>query len=541
MLHCTTLSHWIDALAALRKGHHTQDVAVLVDMATSVAGVPRIRPNLAHLAALAPEALPDFVRNCAVAMKYLDLLGPLDWAHFPERPGGRAWPGPAPAARAPFVAAFLVKVAEGHRHLGQLRRYLAEHPALVWVLGFPLKPDSSTPWGFDAEASLPSRKHFGRVLRDLPNDALQFLLHSTVQLLRAELPAAVSFGDVVSLDTKHILAWVKENNPKVYRKDRFDKTHQPQGDADCKLGCKRRENQPPKESAPGHESRPSPLPAPSTPPTAPPTPTTAGQPAAETLSPLGKGEFYWGYASGVVATRVALPSGQPLVEVVLAELTQTFDQSDISYFFPLMAQTETNLGTRPHFGALDKAYDSFYVHEYFTRAGGFAAVPWSDRPSHKKSFSPDGLPLCGAELPMPQRATFFQQTHCLVPHACARYACPLLFPAPTGQSCPIHHHNWAKGGCITTLPTSVGNRARHELDRESPAFKSIYQQRTAVERINSQALELGIEQPHLRNQRAIANLNTLIYVLINLRAWHRLQAQPSSLALAPVPEACVNA
>lgn len=35
------------------------------------------------------------------------------------------------------------------------------------------------------------------------------------------------------------------------------------------------------------------------------------------------------------------------------------------------------------------------------------------------------------------------------------------------------------------------------------------------ERINSQALDLGIERPKLRNQRSIANQNTLIYVLIN--------------------------
>ncbi|MFO7632293.1 MAG: hypothetical protein R6W76_07135, partial [Caldilinea sp.] len=46
-----------------------------------------------------------------------------------------------------------------------------------------------------------------------------------------------------------------------------------------------------------------------------------------------------------------------------------------------------------------------------------------------------------------------------------------------------------------TLPTSVGNRVRHQLDRESQAFKRIYNQRSACERINSQALDLGIERP----------------------------------------------
>jgi hypothetical protein len=48
------------------------------------------------------------------------------------------------------------------------------------------------------------------------------------------------------------------------------------------------------------------------------------------------------------------------------------------------------------------------------------------------------------------------------------------------------------------------------LDRDSQRYKDIYKQRTATERINSQAKALGIERPHIRNGKAIANLNTLI-------------------------------
>lgn len=35
-------------------------------------------------------------------------------------------------------------------------------------------------------------------------------------------------------------------------------------------------------------------------------------------------------------------------------------------------------------------------------------------------------------------------------------------------------------------------------------------------------MALGIERPKLRNQQAIANFNTLTYVLINLRAMQRI-------------------
>jgi hypothetical protein len=73
------------------------------------------------------------------------------------------------------------------------------------------------------------------------------------------------------------------------------------------------------------------------------------------------------------------------------------------------------------------------------------------------------------------------------------------------------------------MPTSIGARLRYMLDRDGEMYKSLYRQRTAVERINSQALALGIERPHIRNGNAIANLNTLIYTLINLRLFHRLK------------------
>ena len=59
---------------------------------------------------------------------------------------------------------------------------------------------------------------------------------------------------------------------------------------------------------------------------------------------------------------------------------------------------------------------------------------------------------------------------------------------------------------------------RVTLDRKSPLYQAIYTQRTSCERINSQAQALGIDRPKVRNQRSVENLNTLIYVVINVRA-----------------------
>lgn len=447
-----------------------------------------------------PLAWPRFARESAVANHYLRLLEPLAWDHFPER-NLDVIHGFPPVPFAPFVAACLVKLDRQLPYMSRLREYLLQHPALTWLLGFPLVPSRRYSWGFDVEASLPSARHFTRLLRRVPNDILQWLLDETVRLIQTELGSEVpNFGEAISLDTKHIIAWVRENNPKDYVKDRYDKSKQPAGDPDCRLGCKRRRNQRASSKAP------------------PPTPPDNPVPA----NTISVGEYYWGYGSGVVATKVP-----DWGEFVLAELTQPFDQSDVSYFLPLMVDVERRLGFRPRFGAFDAAFDAFYVYEHFHREGqdwsaGLAAVPFSQRGGHQKTFSAEGLPLCKAGLPMPLKYTFTSRTG-LFPHECNRYACSLVGLEPPADTCPVDHKRWPKGGCTTTMAASIGARLRYQLDRESDLYKEIYKQRTATERINSQAVALGIERPKLRNGQAITNQNTLTYALINLRAVQRIR------------------
>jgi hypothetical protein len=465
----------------------------------------RQQPSLVSLAQLKPANLPGFVQASPVAMKYLRLLGSLDWDHLPERPDQRFSPDVRALPYAPFIAACLVKIDQHLPYMADLCDYLVENPALLWILGFPLKPSHQYSWGFDAQASLPTHRHFSRLLRTLPNRPLQFLLNSSVsmirQMLMPMLGADYRFGDCISLDTKHIIAWVKENNPKAYiHEGRYDKTKQPAGDPDCRLGCKGKTNQRKKHNA--VESIPVP------------TPLTNPVPADK----LEIGEYYWGYGSGVVATKVP-----DWGEFVLAELTQPFDQPDVSYFNLLMQQVERCLGFKPRFGALDAAFDAFYVYEYFHNSGGFAAVPFVERGRKgKRIFDENGAPFCQAERPMTLKYTFQCKTT-LIPHERGRFVCPLLYPVKTGEVCPIQHENWKKGGCVSTIATSPGARLRYQLDRESEAYKKVYKQRTATERINSQAVEFGIERPKLRNRDSITNQNTLTYILINLHALQRIR------------------
>ena len=428
--------------------------------------------------------LPRAIRRSPTAMRYWRLLSPLNWQQFPLRseiPQSQKSSMPYAA----FLAACLIKLDQQLVSMGKLRQFLAEHPESQSVLGFP-----------DPQ-NLPTARHFTRMLRTVPNKLCQLLLDDTVRLLRDEATALnLPFGQIISLDTKHILAWVKENNPKAYfQKTRFDKTDQPKGDPDCKLGCKRKRNIRPPLATPKTD----PIPA----------------------HGINIGEYYWGYGSGIVVTK--LPAWG---EVVLAELTQPFDHSDVSYFFPLMTQVERRLGQKPLFGTFDAAFDAFYVYDYFhsDEHDGFAAVPFSERGGYRRQFSDTGLPLCAAGLAMPLGNSFWSKTT-LIHHQRGRYVCPLKNGDHPAKTCPVNHKNWQKAGCKTTMPTSIGARLRYQLDRDSARYKEIYKERSATERINAQAKALGIERPKLRNRQAITNRNTLIYVLINLRTLHRIRAR----------------
>jgi hypothetical protein len=457
-----------------------------------------------HTAWLHPERLPVVIQLSPVARRYLQLLGPLGWDRLPERNLQRNWGQPT-IPYAAFIPACLLKLNEGQGSISDLRLYLSEHPELIDLFGFPRVISNPGRGKLTLSDHLPTARHLTQMLRTLPNATLQLLLADSVQLIRQALAEqGVPSGDCISLDTKHILAWVKENNPKQYVQDRFDKTRQPAGDPDCKVGCKRRHNRRKTGSAFSPTSTP-----------------TKNPIAAEDQT---VGEFYWGYGSGIVVTKV--PGWG---EFVLAELTQTFDKGDTTYFFPLMTTTEQRLGFRPRWGTFDAAFDAWYVYAHFHRPDdplAFAAVPFSEKAGCKvqdRHFNPEGLPLCAAGLPMPLKTRFTDRSRSFLPHERGKYACPLRFPNRAAQVCPTNHKTWAKGGCTADMPTSIGARLRYTLERDSQAYQAIYKQRTAVERINSQAKALRIERPYLRNGAAIANQNTLIYILINLRFLKRIR------------------
>ena len=406
---------------------------------------------------------------------YRAFFASLEWSLVDSWQARRSARGrPAHPERA-YLKAFLVRLREGLLFTSQLRRFLLSHPLLVIELGFELHLDPEQPYGFDVQRTVPCEQWLRQKLRRCDLALLQELLHAIVRALHAEIPG---LGETIAFDVKHIYAWVKHNNPRVSMVDRFCKEQQPGGDPDCRVGVKRSTN---RELPDG--------------------------------STKEVKEYLWGYGSGVAAATTP-----DYGDVVLAEFTQPFNEGDVTYFRPLYRRAVIALGQFPTHVTADAAFDAWYVYETAARHGGIGAVPLNQHhPGLQRD--PDGTPLCAKGLRMTPTFCYDHPYG----YRARRFRCPLLFPAPIGQDCD--HEQFVKGkGCQKDPNWELGGLQRVLLDRNGPLYHAVYTQRTACERINSQAKALGIERPKVRNGRSVANLNTLTYLIINVRALQRAQS-----------------
>jgi hypothetical protein len=411
-----------------------------------------------------------------VVLDYRSFFADLDWSHVQSWQAQRSSRGRPAHPESAYLKAFLVRIREGMSYTSQLHRFLLKHPLLVIELGFHLALDPSAPYGFDCQRTLPSEQWLREKLRTFDQDLLQALLAATVADLKAAIPG---LGETVAFDVKHIFAWVRENNPNVYVKDAFNVSHIPKGDPDCRLGVKKSSNQ--------------------------------VQPDGSTKK---KKVSLFGYGTGVAA------STDPVYgDVVLAEYTLPFNEADVTYFRSLYQRAVVALGQYPTHIAADAAYDFWYVYETVAHREGIAAIPLNTHGHEDVPRDPDGTPYCSKGLRM-HPVFFFQHTNGF---RARRFRCPLLFPQRTGEVCT--HEQFAKGrGCVKDPNWEKGGLMRALLDRDSPLYHRIYNQRTACERINSQAKALGIEQPKVRNGHSVRNLNTLTYLIINVRALQKAKS-----------------
>ena len=365
-----------------------------------------------------------------IVQRYRARFALFEWSAIDAPP--RRGPGRPAHPSSAYLKAALVRISEHHLSTPRWRAYLLDHPLLVLELGFRPHIDFTQPYGFTVAKTVPSVRHLNNWLRSFDPRLLATLFEQSVQALQQEIPG---LGEVVAYDVKHPYANVKENNFRAYVPERFKKDQQPKNDPDCRLGVKKSTNQ--------------------------------VQPDGSTKE---KKECIWGYGSGVAA------STNPVYgDVVLADFTLPFNEGDVTYFVPLYIHI-----------AADAAYDAWYVYQTCARRGGIAAIPLNQHAHPVYEREADGTPLCPIGLRM--HPTYqFQHTNGF---RAQRYRCPLLYPAPSGQTC-THEQFRKHKGCVKDINLEAGGLMRVTLDRESPLYKLIYNQRTSCERINSQGPSSG--------------------------------------------------
>jgi hypothetical protein len=166
-----------------------------------------------------PFAEPAYFADDPVANEYEAFFASLHFEGVPEREENRPWPGKLPHPERAYAKALLVRINEGFKYATHLRNFLVKHPALVLRLGFRPVIDPTQPWGFGVKRTVPSARHLRRKLQTFDNSQLQSILGGTVTDLEDEIP---DLAESVAMDVKHIYAWVKENNPRQYVKERFN-------------------------------------------------------------------------------------------------------------------------------------------------------------------------------------------------------------------------------------------------------------------------------------------------------------------------------
>ncbi|HVB59930.1 MAG TPA: transposase [Ktedonobacteraceae bacterium] len=414
------------------------------------------------------------IESDALCQRVRALFELLDWSVIPEQVSDPHQRGHRPHQESAYLKALLLKLSESLTYCTTLRRYLVEHPLLVLELGFTPVRDAQAPYGFDVERTVPSARWLRKKQQSLDPCLLSALLSATVQALLGEIPG---LGETVAFDVTHIAAWVKENNLRAYVSNRYDPTHQPTGDPDCKLGVKRSTN---KEQPDGSSKE--------------------------------VKEYYWGYGSGVAT------STDPVYgDIVLAEYTQPFNENDVTFFHPLYVQTVATLGFYPTNLTADAAYDAWYIYERAVHHGGIAAIPLNQHGHPVVERDADGVPLCAAGLRMVPQFPFAHTNG----YSALRFRCPLVFPQPRDFTC--RQPQFASGrGCVKDVNWEKGGLMRVLLNRDSPQYTTVYRQRTSCERVNSHSKEqFGLAHPKVRNQRSVEHLTTLTYILINLKALYR--------------------
>jgi hypothetical protein len=456
-------------------------VAAAVPVAAAAAPVlPGVAPGCQSCPGADPFA---WIYHDPLVQRYQKLFRWLDFDALP--------PCPHPHGLAPqvYVKTFLVAVEERHtQSFERFHRFLVEHPALIVFLGYRLHGvDPTRPFGFDPAATLVSARHLKRKLQELPHAYVQHLLLNTI----VQLAAAGLLKDcIAAVDVAEVWAKVSANNPKAYVPNRYDKTQTQGGAPSARLGVKASSNQ--------------------------------GGKKVLTRS-------FWGWKNGAIAVRTKYGL------VCLHDLTQPADGADVRFFRPLLQPLRDQLHRSLFKIVADAAFDAGYVYQDTRDQGGTPYIALNTRgpPVLQHRFGTNGRLLCADGREMDHAGQWFDRQK---GYRRPRYTGPFYNSqgqrqqALQGQTCHCQHPQFATGGGRHTLNLDDPAQVRFLVDRGSRDFKQTYARRTDAERLFALAADYHLEHPEVESLPSVANLNTLLYLLLNVRV---LEAAAAAGDLTP--------
>ncbi len=375
---------------------------------------------------------------------YSELFLHLDLSSFPDftsKTGRRGY------SKRALLCAFIVMKCECFSCITDLLDYLQNNLLIAHYCGFNIME------------SLPSYWTLDRFINSLDNDFLQNFMHSQVQKLYDLGVIDTSF---IALDSTPIMANTSQNNPKSFKKDKFNPDNQPKSDKDCALGVHTASNQ--------HNEK--------------------------------KCEFYWGYKNHVLVDCI---TGLPIFE-----LTTTADVADSTVALFVLNQTNSFLPVNECTFIADKAYDVKAIYNTVKDVyDGDCVIPLNKRNTKNPKKLSSGHPICEAGLAMNKDGKCRSEGRVR-----QKYCCP--FRNSKSGCCPCNHKNWNNGkkhrGCTKYI--TIPDDYRLSIDRECISFKKIYALRTEVERYNARFKQTGQERLWIHGENAAKNLNTIAHIAL---------------------------
>lgn len=362
--------------------------------------------------------------------------------------------GRKPFSRKAIMRAFMYKNIRGIYYLTDLVDELNHNPSIAHRCGF------------DIRRALPSVDRYSRFLSDTPNSMLQQIRETAVQTL---ISLKVIKGGDLTIDSTPIFANVKENNPKILKKNKFNKNNIPPGDKDARLGVM--------------VAQPRPLPP----------------------TEKNKIQFFWGYRNHAL-------SEMPL-EIPVYEKTKPANVQDPLMFIPMFKYAKYDLGLPCHFAIGDALYDAEYIRKFVVyELKATPIIPINPRAAKAElKLSPSNRPICIAGFEMLPWGKFIDRGRLR-----QKFVCPILKSKKFAKQhpiCPWRHPLFLKGtGCTAYLrPNKDPNLYPNS---NSALFQEKYRLRNGAEHVFSRLLNYCMQYPTVVGLDSVSNHCTIAHITV---------------------------